>query len=369
MRQPIRQVLQQCSDMERERVPPEMPRAAGQASGRSGQVLRWLFGTTVLGLVVYFVVHFSAAAEFVHLAQHSHPSWLLLALALQAGTYSAEGAMWRAAAKAGHQHISGRDAYCMSVAKLAVDQAVPIGGVGGNILFVQGLGRGGVSLETALAGVVTTTFSYYVCYAICLALALVLAALARVHARLILIAIGIALILLSSALAVVVLLQPGAAPRSLAARIAGLPVLRRVLQPLQRGDASIAHSRALLTRSTLLQLLIVALDSATLWACLRAVGARVPLESTFVAFMFISILQVVNISPNGVGTFEAAAVLMLRSLGIASSAALSATLLFRGLSLALPMIPGVIYMKRLASPSSAGLAGPERHEGASGSEL
>jgi len=327
-----------------------LPIATNRTEQRSRTVLRWLFGATVLGLVVYLVVHFSTAEAFVSLLQHSRPSWLLLALAMQVATYGAEGAMWQAAAKAGHHEISSRSTYCMSVAKLAVDQAIPVGGVGGNILFVQGLEREGVPLETALAAVVTTTFSYYVCYALCLSLALMLGV---GHKHTMVIDIGSVLILLSFALAIVVLLQPGAAPGSPAARIAHLPILRWVLVPLQRGDVTVARSSSLLLRSTIWQLVIVCLDSGTLWACLRAVDTLAPIDSVFVAFMFTSILETLNISANGVGTFEAVAVLMLRSFGIPTAAALSATLLFRGVSLALPMIPGVLYMRRLSLPSGS----------------
>ena len=49
--------------------------------------------------------------------------------------------------------------------------------------------------------------------------------------------------------------------------------------------------------------------------------------------------------PGGLGSFEAASVLTLQLSGVALPEALSATLLFRGLSFWLPMLPGVGFAR------------------------
>jgi hypothetical protein len=54
--------------------------------------------------------------------------------------------------------------------------------------------------------------------------------------------------------------------------------------------------------------------------------------------------------PRGLGTFEATQVLMLRMVGIDLAVALSATLLFRGLSFWLPMLPGHWFSRRAVAP-------------------
>jgi P-type Mg2+ transporter len=50
--------------------------------------------------------------------------------------------------------------------------------------------------------------------------------------------------------------------------------------------------------------------------------------------------------PGGLGTFEAASVVTLRLAGASTPVALATTLLFRGLSFWLPMVPGVWASKR-----------------------
>jgi hypothetical protein len=54
--------------------------------------------------------------------------------------------------------------------------------------------------------------------------------------------------------------------------------------------------------------------------------------------------------PLGLGTFEAACVGMLSLLGVAMETALAATLLLRGLTFWLPMVPGLWLAKREIAP-------------------
>jgi Mg2+-importing ATPase len=55
----------------------------------------------------------------------------------------------------------------------------------------------------------------------------------------------------------------------------------------------------------------------------------------------------VGMVPGGLGTFEAASVLTLKLVGVPTVVALAATLLFRGLSYWLPMVPGLIISNRV----------------------
>ena len=63
--------------------------------------------------------------------------------------------------------------------------------------------------------------------------------------------------------------------------------------------------------------------------------------------MIASLARTLSILPGGLGVFEGVAVLTLHQIGAPVPAALSATLLFRGLSYWLPMIPGFIVSRRL----------------------
>jgi Mg2+-importing ATPase len=67
--------------------------------------------------------------------------------------------------------------------------------------------------------------------------------------------------------------------------------------------------------------------------------------------MIASLFRTMGIVPGGLGTFEATSVLTLRMMGVDLAVALSATLLFRGLSFWLPMLPGYWFSRRVVAPA------------------
>jgi Mg2+-importing ATPase len=97
------------------------------------------------------------------------------------------------------------------------------------------------------------------------------------------------------------------------------------------------------------------LDAATVWVLVRALGSHAPVIGVFASFMISNLFRTLGVLPGGLGTFEASSVVTLGLVGIALPVALSATLLFRGLSFWLPMIPGLWLSRRLfrAAPGRA----------------
>jgi Mg2+-importing ATPase len=61
--------------------------------------------------------------------------------------------------------------------------------------------------------------------------------------------------------------------------------------------------------------------------------------------MISTLLRTIGIVPGGLGTFEAASVLTLKLAGVSVAVALGSTLLFRGLSFWLPMLPGLVFSR------------------------
>jgi Mg2+-importing ATPase len=76
------------------------------------------------------------------------------------------------------------------------------------------------------------------------------------------------------------------------------------------------------------------------------------MTGVFASFMIASVFRTMGIVPGGLGTFEATSVLTLRMVGVDLAVALSATLLFRGLSFWLPMLPGYWFSRRVVAPRS-----------------
>ncbi|MCX4148773.1 MULTISPECIES: lysylphosphatidylglycerol synthase domain-containing protein [Paraburkholderia] len=66
----------------------------------------------------------------------------------------------------------------------------------------------------------------------------------------------------------------------------------------------------------------------------------------FVSVAIASIVATIGPIPVGLGTFEAASVAMLSLLGVSVEAARAGTLLLRGLTFWLPMLPGIWLARR-----------------------
>jgi uncharacterized protein (TIRG00374 family) len=111
-----------------------------------------------------------------------------------------------------------------------------------------------------------------------------------------------------------------------------------------------------LTDTIALQTAIVILDAATVWTLIRALGATASAGGVFASFMVASLFRTMGIVPGGLGTFEVTSVLMLRMVGVDLAVALSATLLFRGLSFWLPMLPGYWFSRRAIATSNPAAA-------------
>ena len=73
--------------------------------------------------------------------------------------------------------------------------------------------------------------------------------------------------------------------------------------------------------------------------------------------MIASLLRTFGFVPGGLGTFEAASVSALALTGMPVPVGLSATLMFRGLSFWLPMVPGLAFSRRLTETSTGATSG------------
>jgi uncharacterized protein (TIRG00374 family) len=108
-------------------------------------------------------------------------------------------------------------------------------------------------------------------------------------------------------------------------------------------------------RAVTVQVVEIGLDAATLHVMLLALGVRVPLTATFASYVMASAVARVVPVPLGLGSFEAAMVGMLRAVGVPLEAGLAATLLLRGLTMWLPMLPGLWFARRELRAGPAGL--------------
>jgi Mg2+-importing ATPase len=306
---------------------------------------------------VLVALHFSEGRQFVRLATQARPGWILVAALLQAATYLGQGQIWRLVTHAGNVAIGVATAYRLSVARLFIDQALPSAGLSGTIVMVKSLELRGVPIPVVMAGVAIDTASCYTSYVIGLLAALVVSLVAQQGTRLVLLT-AIPFVPLAVGITVGFIGLAGRPAGPFAHRLARFRFLRKGLRLLAEADPRLVRSRRLFLEACACQLLVILLDAATIWVAILALGATAPVGGVFVSFMISTLFRLIGVAPGGLGIFEATSVLTLKMMGVAIPIALSATLLFRGMSFWLPLIPGLWFSRRYMTyrrvPSRAG---------------
>ena len=305
----------------------------------------WLLGGLMLAAVSIVVLHVGEFEEFAALLRGARPGWLLVALAFQAATYPAAAAVWQRTLAATGTRLPLRSLVPLGIAKLFTDQALPSGGISGTALLVRALARRGVSADAATQTVLMMLASYYSAYLIVAFAALgVLWRYHRASAALVTAAGLLAAVAIAAPMLVLSLRRWGrTVPPAWLNRVPGLAAwFERVAAAL----TGVLRDKRLLAESLLLQLGVFMLDAATLWVAFRALGAPIGFPVAFVSFVLASVVGTIGLVPLGIGTFEATAVGLLHALGVGVETAFAATLLLRGLTFWLPMVPGVWLARR-----------------------
>jgi Mg2+-importing ATPase len=320
----------------------------GATPGAARWVL-WMLGIALLAAIVAAAVHFAEEREFLLLAERAE-WWLLLSLLFQVGTYVAQGQIWRRVARAGGTKLDLEIAFQLSLAKLFVDQALPSTGISGTILVVKALEQRAIPRSVVTAGVVVNMASFFIAYVVRLIAAFVVLSLMG-RAGVVLTLASALFIVFSIAFTAAMLALAGRDLHGQIERLSRYPMVQHLLEFLQAAEPQLARSHRVLSESTALQIGTILLDTATLWVLVRSVGGKAGLGAVFASLMIASLVRTAGVVPSGLGTFEATSVLMLRMFEIPLSVALSATLLFRGLSFWLPMVPGLWFSRKAVRPA------------------
>lgn len=313
-------------------------------AGRSGLVSLAL-AVLLFAAVVTLFLNLANVERFIALLRGVQLRWLLAAVVLQGFTYFCAAAVWQRGLQRQGVGLSLRALVPLSVAKLFAEQALPSGGASGTAFLFTALRRRGVPAAVCAVTLVNGLISYYAAY---LLLALLSVLLLAYHHEAAPWMIGLALVFALLAIAI-----PGGAawvlrygtnhlPRLLARRRGIGEWLRQISAP----HGSRRLSLPLLAWSSGAQLLLFILDAMTLWVALRSLGESTSLLTVLPALMIASMVTTVGPVPVGVGTFEATCTLTLHLLGIELEEAQAGTLLLRGLTVWVPMLPGLWIARR-----------------------
>lgn len=331
---------------------PAPPVTRSTADGaRRLAIASWLLGALLLLAVVVVGLHLGEINQVAALLADLSLPWLLAALALQAATYACAAAVWqRAMAQTGQtQTIAGL--MPLSLAKLFTDQALPSGGLSGNILFVHAMRRRGIAAPQAMAALAVGMIGHYLAnlpLAVLVGLALALQGVLHPALLALLGAYGV---FASLAVGAVWAVASGrGVPHWLPVR--RFPRAARLVDALAHTVPGVLRWRVLLP-AVLLHGGIVLCDAATLWVVLWALGQTVAPALALAAFLSASLVMEMGPIPLGLGSFEVVCVSVLGLAGVPLAAGLPATLLLRGFTLWLPMLPGLWLTRRELRRGSA----------------
>jgi uncharacterized protein (TIRG00374 family) len=305
----------------------------------------WAFGLLTLLALILVVAHLGTIEEFTRLAMEAAPYWFFLACVAQMATYVCAALVWRQALKrAGHPRPLST-LVPLGIAKLFTDQVVPSGGVSGAILVARGLVRRQVPTNVAMGALLVGLVSYFAAY---LASALTGFGILWFHHR-----ANVALFLVVAIFVAIVVAIPSGVlwMKQWGHRLPGswirrLPGTAHLLRAIAESPTDLLLDPVLLGETVALEFAIFALDALTLWLMFRALGNDPAIWIVFVSFIMASMAATLGPIPLGLGTFEAGCVGMLSFLGMAIETALAATILLRGLTFWLPMVPG-LWLARL----------------------
>jgi uncharacterized protein (TIRG00374 family) len=312
----------------------------------------WLLAALLLGGVFVGAMHWGDVKTFGKLVSEAKPVWLVAAFGLQLTTYLGLAVQWWVALRRGHTPEGAGQLFRLTFAKHFADQVVPTAGMSGNVLLVERLVNLGIPRPNAVAALLLQIIAYYLSYALG-ALWVLVVLWWKSRMSWILTGAVLVFLLVAAGIPALTLWLHRKGQEKIPRWIAHWSKAKQFFKLVGEAPRELVRDPSLIAIVTTLNLLVFIADAATMQCCLRALGVHAPLSAGYVAFMIASIAVILGPVPMGLGSFEAVSIAMLRLFGVPLEAALSATLLFRGFTLWLPLIPGGILLRSELAPEPA----------------
>ncbi len=319
--------------------------------------MRWLLalfaGLAALAALILLVAHIGDIAGFAKQAANAKAGPLIGAVAAQAFPYMLAALVWFLFLHRASARLKLSSLIPLSFAKLFADQALPSGGMSGAAFFLFALTRRGVPDKIAFRTFAFTTTAYFFAFLVAAIFSLIAMSLAE-NAPPALSASVFAFTGLFLFLTVVIWLLMLYKPRMTPSFILKRPFMAKAAEFFDAAVHDIRYLPGLFAKLAVILLCIRIIDGFTLMLISDAIGAPVSLIVGFVAVAIASIAATIGPVPMGLGTFEAGMVASLTVFGTNVEDALTITLIYRGLTLWLPLLPGFVIIQRefLGAPAS-----------------
>lgn len=308
-----------------------------------------------LGLVLVIVIAVAAiivaalnAGKIRSMAAHAanaDPLWLSAALVCQCAAFYCMALAWRLVLRKLNEQVSLAALYPLSIAKLFADQALPSGGVSGAAFLLHALKRRGVSWDNAYTAFIFGASTFITAFLIATLVSFIAVAGADNAPRIVTIAARTFYVMLIIA----ALFSAGFAAfrwTRVTNFLSRSPAATKVMAMSQSAAQRILEDKALFTKAVGVQIVQRLFDALTLWCVFQAIDAPIAFIACFIGVTLASVTATVAPTPMGVGTFEGGLVAALAVFGVPVETGLIGALIYRGLSLWLPLIPGFFVLQR-----------------------
>ncbi len=308
----------------------------------------WISGLIILVGLIIGVTHFGEIEHFILLMRKAKPVWLLYGVFLQTATYFSLAAAWYRPLRHAGTCLTLLSLVPMGIAKLFSDQALPSAGMSGTAFFVAALNRRGIPVQLCMATLLMNLVVYYMAFLLVAITSVVLLwCYHDIHTWMILITILFCIV--SVVIPFGALWIRNWSKKSPPLFLMRIPGLKNMFDALGNSPDYLLRDGRLFTETMFYQLAIFLLDAATLWVVLCASGQYVSYLIVFPCFIIAAMVSSILPIPLGLGVFETTCVLMLGSFNVPHEAALTSTLMFRGYTMWLPMLPGMWLTRRAFS--------------------
>lgn len=294
--------------------------------------------------VVIIAMHWADWTDFISALAHINPYWILIAVFFQASTYLCVAYIWNSMFRRFHISMPISSLMSLSLAKLFVDQAVPVFGLGGTALAIRGfLKRGSTSRFAVAVGAVYTLTDFAVnTFFIVVSIAILgvdnfLNPLLSLPVIIIALAVGTSLLL---TIVYIVRTDPVITYIKKSKTFAWIAEMEEKIPREELADFGLWA-----TVSVVLSLIWL-LDGATLWMILLSLGTHASVLKIFAVSIISSVLANMILIPGGLGIFEGSSIALMTLFGIPLEQAIVASLLMHGFTYWLPMIPGILVTRR-----------------------
>ncbi|WP_428408467.1 lysylphosphatidylglycerol synthase transmembrane domain-containing protein [Hyphococcus sp.] len=303
-----------------------------------------LAGIAALAALILFITHAGDITTFARQAANAKAGPLFGAVAVQALPYLITAFVWFLFLRRTGTPLKFMSLVPLSFAKLFADQAIPSGGLSGAAFFLFALTQRGVPDKAAFRTFVFTTSAYFLAFLGAAIISLIALSLAENAPPALSASVSAfaGFFVLLTVLAGLAILYTAPMP----AFLAGRRFAQKAAEFLGAAIADIRHMPHLFAKLALLLLASRVMDGLTVMLISDAIGAPVPLFTGFIAVATASIAATIGPVPMGLGTFEAGMIASLSVFGVSVEDALTITLIYRGLTLWLPLLPGFAILQR-----------------------